>query len=194
MHAVIVPQGKHGETCKQLTKFAATDKQGNVSFPPIKFPCLRVELDSNGNKFAITWSHFYHVVTLGPDKGQPITSEHPGKFKLKHIAPRRPFLYERDTNGRIVNDSRSRPMFDFMTMARDWGTEATYQRGQYTWAFGDNHPMIEEIIWEEEYETLDALNEAIATRFDSDLADAVCVEFMSHELYQTYDTTCMTPA
>ncbi len=188
MHATIMPQGKQGDLCRQLTKFAV-EKDGVVSFPPIKFPCLRIALDANGNKFVITWSHFYHTIKLGPDKGNPAVSEHPGKFKLRHVDNRRPLMYER-SNGRKMTDSRGRPMYDFIGMASEWGTEAVYDKGRYTWSYGPNHPVIEETIWEEEYETLEALHDALGLRFDPGLA-AECVElFMGHELYQTYDTTC----
>src|SRR5690242_18292812 len=123
----IEPQGKHEELCKQLTKFATTDADGNVSFPPIKFPCLKVLLASgtDDGKFSVTWSHFHHEHKLGPQKGTPITSENPGKFKLKRVELRRPMLYEK-SNGRTMLDRRGRKLFDFIGMARDWGTEATY--------------------------------------------------------------------
>lgn len=191
----IIPQTKGEDTvnCKVLTRFASTDANGDVSFVPIKFPCLKVLIGSNTDdgKFSVVWSYFHHQHKLGPQKGQPIVCEAPGKFKLRRVEMRRPMLYLKDHNNRTVkNADTGKPEFDFLAMASQWGTEAEYVRGKgYVWTFGANHPIVEETIWEEEYESIDTLNAALTQRFGDELANDVCIEFFQNELYQTYDLT-----
>ena len=138
----------------------------------------------------VTWSHFYHDVKLGPNKGQPITSENPGKFKLRRVELVRPFIYERDSvTNRIVTDRKGKPMFDFVRMASEWGTEASLEGRKLVWSYGPDHPMVEETMHEVEFETIEGLHAELTNQFGEELANDVCLNIVGHELYQTYDTT-----
>jgi hypothetical protein len=187
----IVQRGKEGSEEEIKVVTAIPGDKGGGGFR-LNFPCLSVHLTSPGDEhplqyWAVTWSNHH-------EKGRPQDAQvgaNPGRFKIKRIENIPAMLQELDGNRKMVYRRAAfpggRPMYDFVTMQMQWGTE--FDAVGNVVKYGKKHPMERDEQEIADCETIDSIEAALIARFGEETGIQILELFVEHELFLSFLVT-----